>query len=263
MSPNTTSTYRIVVFGDSVLWGQGLEEDKKIHELVKVGIQKRLPAAKVVITSMAHSGAVIGFNDVGVEDTKTHPRLSNAGEPNEVNWSYPTILQQVASFDNHPGTVDLVLVDGGINDVNVRRLLPSVDDAKLSDLIDTHCRVHMVRLLDRIAHKFPNAKVVVTGYYPIISEASDFGLLKVYLSTLGFMTGTLAAAATPSFVAATQLFVAANCTKFYQWSEIALQRAVDEINAKLGAQEGRRVFLAAPEFSARTRCWRLQPGSSD
>ena len=57
-------------FRISVLWGQGLEEDKKIHELVKVGIQKRLPAAKVVITSMAHSGAVIGFNDAGVEDTK-------------------------------------------------------------------------------------------------------------------------------------------------------------------------------------------------
>ena len=96
--------------------------------------------------------------------------------------------------------------------MNVHRLLPSVDNTKLSDLIDTHCRVHMVRLLDRIAHKFPNAKVVVTGYYPIISEASDFGLLKVYLSTLGFMTGTLAAAATPSFVAA---------TRFVLWRPIA------------------------------------------
>ena len=66
-----------------------------------------------MIANMAHSGAVIGFNNTSVEDTNPHPPLSNAGEPNEVNWSYPTILQQVAGFDNHPDTVDLVLVNGG------------------------------------------------------------------------------------------------------------------------------------------------------
>lgn len=225
--------------GDSVLWGQGLMPGPENRCPGQPGCSKEAKNlltsdVGVYVTNRAHSGAVIGIGEDDVEDTKRPPALDpKTGLPQEVNTDYPTILQQVADFNDQPETIDLILVDGGINDVNVHVVLRTLDPNNLIDLIDSHCRRHMSVLLDRITQKFPKAKVIVTGYFPIISDASDVGRLTPYLLGLDLLDGVKQALGVTTIDEAVQLKLAANCAVFYEHSEMALQRAVDGTNAKL------------------------------
>lgn len=170
--------FRIVVLGDSVNWGQGLLEQDKYHTLVAQGLAARSGSPPQQKTVLAHSGAVIGF---GV--------ATNEGPlDGEVPTAYPTILQQVDAFDDAPETVDLVLVNGGINDVDIRDILnPLTDTSHLQDWIETHCHLHMKALLDKVTAKFSlaTARIIVTGYYPILSEQSDPDFFKPFLKAIG------------------------------------------------------------------------------
>lgn len=66
----------------------------------------------VTLEGVAHSGAAIGaFGAAGIPC------------PGEVPCSRLTILEQCDQFTNSPETVDLVLLDGGINDVGVATIL--------------------------------------------------------------------------------------------------------------------------------------------
>src|SRR2546423_4740623 len=122
------ATYRIVVLGDSVPWGQGLEPAEKFYSLVQAAI----PGAES--TLIAHSGATIG---VGVPPTE-------AQVDGEVPTAYPTIMQQVEAFNDAPEAVDLVLVNGGVNDINFFLILhPLTDNADLQD------HIQQDRLLDK------------------------------------------------------------------------------------------------------------------
>ncbi len=297
-------TFRIVVLGDSVLWGQGLLEGQgtptKIHEHVVDGLAKRLPKhIGIHVTNLAHSGAIIGFdegaNGLGApldgDRTARAPDgvpAAGVGLDQEVNASFPTIFQQANSFDGPSDTVDLVLLGGGMNDVNARKLLPSLDDAVLTRRIRMHCRDGMERLLIRVAEKFPAANIVLLGYFPIISLATDLDKFPEYLAakavnvTLGHVfaaeavaaiaaaAATVAASTTslnPAVVAAATMTaslaaveaenrmvlaqLAHNCRLFYEESEMAFQEAIDHVNAlQAGTSRAapRRIFLAAPEF---------------
>jgi hypothetical protein len=101
---------RIVSLGDSIVWGQGLSEADKLDVLVRDALADANPG--ITLQRLAHSGAVIGVNPV-------------EGSPadGEVPMPQPTIIQQCDSFNDSPVTVDLVLLDGGINDVDVRTIL--------------------------------------------------------------------------------------------------------------------------------------------
>src|SRR3712207_8887487 len=51
----------------------------------------------------------------------------------------------------------------------------------LTDLradIERYCYHHMKQLLTRITRKFDTATIVVTGYFPIVTEDSDLRLLE-------------------------------------------------------------------------------------
>src|SRR5580698_4953428 len=98
---------RIVNLGDSVAWGQGLAEADKYDVLVRAAVA---PAAE--LTRLAHSGATIGT-----------VLIESGPADGEVPVSRPTILDQCNNFTDSPETVDLVLVNGGINDVDLRNIL--------------------------------------------------------------------------------------------------------------------------------------------
>ena len=166
--------------------------------------------------SLAHSGATIGISDDEVEDTQREARLNG-----EIPTNYPTILQQVADFSDQPETVDLILVNGGINDVNVRRVIPSLSDDNLLSLIERHCHQHMRTLLERTTAKFKKATVIVTGYYPMISEDSDLLLLEAFLIGLGLNIGNLLLGFGVVVLSeAIRSRIAANCLLFAEQSEI-------------------------------------------
>src|SRR6267378_4379136 len=75
--------YEMLVMGDSVVWGQGLEEDQKFYTLVKNEIGKRL-GREVNLVNKSHSGATIRPVD-----------KTTLVEPGEVPLTTPTLWQQL------------------------------------------------------------------------------------------------------------------------------------------------------------------------
>ena len=222
--------YRIVVLGDSVTWGQGLLDADKMHCVVAA----RIPQAEVAAV-LAHSGAVIGVCG----------RQTRTPADGEVPTAYPSILQQCDAFADDPAAVDLVIVNGGINDIDVRYVLnPMTETADLRDAIERCCFCDMRELLRRLTAKFsrPAARIVVTSYYPILSDQSRFGLGSEFLLTMGVPIASLAtlvpAAGLPIWGK-----VLDNCSVFFADSTDALRRAIADVGDP-------RVRLAAPPFAA-------------
>ncbi len=243
--PLVLDTYRLLVLGDSVAWGQGLQESEKFYSLVETKIRQVEGSIGVYKQVLAHSGAVIGFDDNDIEDTMAMLALDG-----EVPTSYPTILQQCDTFTDAPDTVDLVLLNGGINDTNVRRILnPFNPTAMIKNLAEVHCHRHMLTLLERVTAKFPNAKVIVTGYYPLISEDSDLAALTAFLVAAGVWAGGLIGGVAIGAIGAVEKEkIVANCYTFAEQSRTKLQTAVRERNKALGGSP--RVFFADAGFSS-------------
>jgi microsomal dipeptidase-like Zn-dependent dipeptidase len=257
----TLATYRMLVLGDSVAWGQGLQEHEKFYSLIEAHVRTRPEysgdnAIGFYKAVLAHSGARIGINDDGTRDTTMRPPCDG-----EMPTPWPTILQQCESFDQQPETVDLVVLDGGINDVNVDRILsPLVDGDELRRLTELHCYEHMLALLEALLKKYSNARVVVTGYYPIISAQSDIRALTALLLGLGVSVDTLLALGLGGAVGVGSAAIAAivldaaqrnllidKCRVFVEQSASSLRKAVDEAGTRFG--QGRQVVFAVPRYS--------------
>lgn len=86
---NDHQSFKVLVLGDSVLWGQGLYEHQKIHTLVTEDLQRSLKGVAVSTMLLAHSGAIIGE-----PDDKPEPPLQG-DFVDEVPYGSPTLFQQV------------------------------------------------------------------------------------------------------------------------------------------------------------------------
>lgn len=230
---------RIVVLGDSVCWGQGLLPAHKFSTLVA----NALGTAATQVQTLAHSGAIIGVS-----------RTNLPGAPNgEIPDSYPTILDQCAVFSDQPNTVDLVLVDGGINDVDVRNILDPLTSFKaLGDRTKLHCYSDMKQLLAAVVAKFPNpnTKIVVTSYFPILSTDSELLRIPPLLQIHGIALPT-------------QLYsdpvikkIISLCLQFWNDSKMYMGQAVNETNAGPG---GGRICLAVPQFTEKNAVFATDP----
>ncbi len=149
----------MVVLGDSILWGQGLLEEQKASTIVQYRLAENLgrPVHRRVY---AHSGAT-------VIQSVDHLNIAHG----EVPSSSPDIALQAECVPN-PEKVDVVLVNGCINDVDASILFDPTTDTEeigLGTLCEEKCREPMRLLLTRIAKRFPNASIVVPGYYPFLS----------------------------------------------------------------------------------------------
>lgn len=226
--------YRMLILGDSIAWGQGLLEQNKYHTLVAQHLLLGPGNSPPEKTVLAHSGATIG---VGVHTVEP-------AADGEVPTAYPTILQQVAQFNDSPESVDLILMNGGINDVDIRDILdPLTDSSHLKDWIETHCHVHMKTLLDQVVAKFSSvaARIVVTGYYAILSKLSNPDFFKPFLKVIGVAWLDILGDA---FEDPIKDKIAKNCRIFSDLSTEALQQAVSEANIS-PAGNGRILFVNA------------------
>ncbi len=210
----------ILTVGDSVCWGQGLIEGHKFDSL--------FAAAKgVAFSRVAHSGAVIG----------SQTDSSNEVENGEVPVASPSDWQQVLGVRDW-SQVDLVLLNGGINDVGLTRILsPWTNPNQLEQWIDQFCRQSMQQLLQATAAKLtkPGAKIAVIGYYPILSGKTGFPSddhFRMLLELHGVATSSVALKAT--FSSKDMIpSVVGNCLTFWKMSDTKLQAAVDGANASL------------------------------
>lgn len=174
---------RMVMLGDSVVWGQGLLPECKFSTLVYKSFAGQAPDPENFIV-LAHSGATIGASSTIVK-----PSFDG-----EVPDSYPTIVQQCSSFNDRPDAVDIVILNGGINDVGAATIVdPLTDEDDLKELITKHCYQDMLTLLKQVTAKFsnPNTKIIVPGYFPILSTESDLAILPHFLGVHGVSTNRL------------------------------------------------------------------------
>jgi PKD repeat protein/flagellar hook assembly protein FlgD/lysophospholipase L1-like esterase len=157
--------YTIAVVGDSIAWGQGLDDDDKYPSLVAAEIE-RLTHRKVEVKTLARSGATLTSKVDGCPTTSGE--VPNQGEPAIISCQ---IEKQLRATD-----ADLVLLDGCINDVGVLTILFGVNESL--EVVDVgqatrdKCGEQLPLALDAVHRQLPDAKVVLTGYYQIASALS-------------------------------------------------------------------------------------------
>lgn len=240
-------TIVLAVFGDSIQWGQGLREDKKFHSLVVNHIKTirgNIGVRKIV---RAHSGAIIGAN---ISETK--PEIDG-----EVPTKYPTIMQQVQNYPENEDFVDYVLLDGGINDITVEKIINPIDTSDLKDLAKDYCYRDMKILLQSASTKFKNAKIIVTGYYRFVTKDSSTAPLTWFLIGVGLALGGLGGAIVGGVLsdAAKNAMVSRSKTVATE-ANLQLQNAVTEIDTSLG---GGRIFFAEPVFASKNAIFAPNP----
>ena len=169
----TDEFFNLAVLGDSVQWGNGLRLERKIWTQVADIIEERL-ARKVIIQRYALSGApIVPYDGDGICE------LPCNGELPPVVTSITTQVDQIIE----PARVDLVLMNGCINDVGRVTILNQFEDIEvLQALTEQACGEEMGHLLEKVRQVAPNAAIIVMGYYPIIGLQSDLtGVINLQL----------------------------------------------------------------------------------
>jgi hypothetical protein len=252
----------MLVLGDSIMWGQGLKTQDKMWWRVKNWVQEKT-GREVREKIEAHSGAAIeagpGFERFTSKD-------------GEVNLFRPSINEQVddaRQFYGNTSQVDLILVNGCINDVDVRNLLDASTSLDLLEVsIKEKCGGRMESLLRRVTREFPNAYVVVPGYYRIISSLSSDNsfnrrLVKNLTTQKPESREMSDKQMRENLVAISELW--------YQVSTRSLAHAVEVVNAELLQNAGKpRILFAEIEFAPEhsfsapdTLLWNFMFGSTN
>jgi hypothetical protein len=229
----------MLVMGDSVTWGQGLEDGNKFYRLVFDQLSQTYPGLQAAMR--AHSGAVIG---AGINSK--WPSL-----PGEIPVSGPTIFDQCNQYAE-PSAVRVILMNGGINDVDLRVLLnPATQASSLSDLIEQYCYRDMKLLLQTVAAKFsdPQCRIILLGYYPILSENSEQHGIPFLLKARGIPNAEVlmrsAGVSDPRDLA----------VRFWRESDLCLKAAAAEVNQTFN----NRITYILPPFEARNALFESDP----
>ena len=213
---------RIAVLGDSVPWGQGLLQVQKIHTLVGQAFSNgpSFPAT----TMAAHSGAIIGVGS-------TIPRAAVDGE---VPRAHPTCLEQCAAYPaDEAAEVDLVIVNGGINDVDIRFILnPFTDPDDLAGTTTRACGPDLTVLLRSVARRFSRARIVVLEYYPVLSAQSRFSWGMEFLAAVGVPVNPALMAMPTTVMPPIWGRIVENCHTFHVASSAAIRATVAALDAE-------------------------------
>lgn len=270
---------RILVIGDSVAWGQGLLEEQKMQALLARKLFDSDGVEPDVI-SYACSGATIGLESGQAPTTVAVPTWW----PREIPQSNPTLHEQLERVaKDHPDLrFDVILVIGGINDVNVRRIFnPKTTPAQVDALCRQYCRTEMGHLLGEVRQRFvsanPQVKVLVAGYYSVFSEASKINAREIGAIVKAMIGDTIKprkqpkVARTPgqAVIGPQEIMdlkdqVVANSGTFRDSANRELQSAVADANAAAG---GRNFLFVDPgitdeeaAFSPNPLIWGLKGG---
>ncbi|HEX3085379.1 MAG TPA: SGNH/GDSL hydrolase family protein [Pyrinomonadaceae bacterium] len=250
----------LLVLGDSISWGQGLRDEHKASYLVKNWLEQQT-GREVRQTIEAHSGAVIGPSESSSDIVSRDAALTLDGE---LSRAYPTINDQVdyavKAFGN-PARVDLVIVNGCINDLDFRRLLNAANTADdIKQIAQAKCGLPVEALLTRVARTFPSAHVIITGYYPILTEQTVNDLFMRALAKRFYSPEPNAPKMNDKALRARLI---ENSRVWYQISGQLLSAAARKVDSELTASGShQRVLFADPGFrienafaAKETRLW--------
>lgn len=179
---NSEKPFEILVLGDSIASGHGLKEEQKFYTLTKNWLKTEIFQNKrtVNLKVKAHSGTTLALHaDVAKALEAAEIDEAEALHP-EINIDYPTAHKQIdiaaREYADHKKEADLVMVTCGINDITTSVILdPFGDDDQLRRDIAKYCRDSMIDLLRRAGTAFPNAKIALIGYFPLVSPKTSSG----------------------------------------------------------------------------------------
>ncbi|MGD0156163.1 MAG: hypothetical protein ABSB50_08695 [Terracidiphilus sp.] len=230
----------ILTLGDSVTWGQGLLDEHKLDRICAEG----KPLAR-----LAHSGALLGS-----------PRdSSNQREHPEIPVGYPSIWQQMASV-NDWNDIEVVILNGGINDVSLARILnPWIAAEQIAQLANQFCATEMERFLCKLVSLVKTeARVLVVGYYPILSGQSkplDEKQPRMLMEMHGVATSSVAMNTTIE-IGSLMPRIVENCITFWQASAKSLKSTVEAVNT---AAARPICFFVDPGFTEENALWAGDP----
>ncbi|HEX8737632.1 MAG TPA: hypothetical protein VF721_20030 [Pyrinomonadaceae bacterium] len=171
-----TDAFNFLVVGDSLVWGQGLREEEKFYHLTKEWLRTEVfqNTRQIDLKVKAHSGASINLRPFEADALEKAEIGETEFYHPEINLSFPSINAQIdvakKEYKN-PASVDLIMLTGGITDIRLSVILnPLKDNDELRREIVKHCHEKMFEMLTRAAMEFPNALIVVVGYYPFLSK---------------------------------------------------------------------------------------------
>jgi WD40 repeat protein len=252
--------FNMVVIGDSIAWGTGLNKNEKYSYLVAKWLAEQL-GRPVKVKILAHTGATIESINPNPDDPISypiyHPELASAT---------PTLIEQA---DKLPDDTDFILVSGGSNDVGLDNVLKldykellgfinligygaSVDDIrkKAEDI-----RPSMYNLLFKLLSTCPNARIVVTGYYTGISKDSK-GITEVVATMRPDSQGLKGYRELDSKNKGQEV---EKSSVFAVTANESLSEAVDEANGAMRAADSRNLpydrVAFAPIFFPPERCY--------
>jgi len=178
--------FEMLVVGDSHISGQGLREENKFYSLVRDWLQNDVfgTTRKVDLKVLAHAGARIELHQDELEKMQKVGDDINKFYEREANISSPSIRAQIDRARNEykdPEKVELVMLSGCITDILVANTVnPFYNEKKLRKNITKYCNESMFGLLEHTKKAFPNAHVVVVGYFPIASKDTDVNTMTHY-----------------------------------------------------------------------------------
>jgi hypothetical protein len=251
--------FEMLVVGDSHMSGQGLREENKFYFLIKEWLRTNAFGSEreVRLKVKAHSGARIELHADELSKMQAAGDDIFKAHHQEANLSQPSIRSQIdAARREYSDTsaVDLVMLSGGITDVLVANTInPFFPAEKLRLLIRQYCNDGMHSLLKHAAAIFPNAKIVVVGYFPIVSTGSDVNKVSRYLLKAVKFPHPLHVAitngASKQFMKVLRKKMAERSRLWVTESNRAYTDAVARVNADM--EESRVIFVESPISEAR------------
>ncbi len=223
--------FYMAAIGDSTMWCNGVREEDKFHTLVADEIERRT-GRKVIKQLLAVSGAPVAPQSE--EEDVCGPNCF--GEAPAV---IPSVTTQAENI-RRPELMDLILVTGCINDVRIGRIIDvEISQEEIEEVTRQACHDRMEELILRLKQLAPQAQVIITGYYQIVSLDSDlFGLREFAVVNNTEPTDDEEMAA---FVQTTS----ANSRRFYDVSTSSLTEVVATANE---GEDRQRIWFVDPGF---------------
>jgi hypothetical protein len=200
--PDTTN---VAAFGDSLMWGQGLSRGGQYSAVIANALPGIFRTRRAVMRAdESRSGAQIRaradqrttFVDrfpayfanqwsiwAFLQGRDEQPATALYGE---VPAPFPTVLGQVDLVSDALGaTIDVALVDGGLNDINPEDIVnPEVSSHEYVERWDGQLRSvghdDVLELLGRVRLKCPNALILYFGSFAPMSYRSDTGEIRAF-----------------------------------------------------------------------------------
>ncbi|HTH51333.1 MAG TPA: hypothetical protein VL501_05345, partial [Pyrinomonadaceae bacterium] len=250
-------SYRLLVVGDSLIWGQGLKESEKIYSLVAewLGSEVLRGDRRVELLVKAHSGSTLKFHPEDAEKYKRIGRDETYPYHPEINVAMPSIWKQIevaAEEYKLAGSrgADLIIMSGGLPDLSVERILdPKGKDAKLRADIQRYCHDDMLDGLRLAAERHPDATIAVIGYFTMVSPmTSSSKLLNGWLESMSFPRFLKPFLNNPVvravYFKGISRKVQSRSKIWFEESSRALSQAVDDLNRERDTM--RAVFVPSP-----------------